>query len=61
MYLLTLLTNARIKSKNVDPDQTAPSGAVMSGSTLFVVDTSKAFQQPTKHSEDSYCDWCFKG
>ena len=41
----------------MDPDQTAPSGAVWSGSTLFVADTSKAFQQTTKHPDDTYCDW----
>ena len=47
MYLLTLLTNARIKANNVYPDQTAPSRAVWSGSTLFVEETSKSFQQTT--------------
>ena len=61
MRLLTLLTNARIKANNVDPDQTTPLGAVWSGSTLFVEETSKAFQQTTKHSDDNYCDWRFKG
>ena len=29
-------------------DQTAPTGAVCSGSTLFVGDASKTFQQTTK-------------
>ena len=43
------------------PDQTAPSGAVWSGSTLFVAETSKAFQQTTEHPDDPYCDWRFKG
>ena len=45
----------------MDPDQTAPSGAVWSGSTIFVEETSKAFQQTTKRPDDTYCDWRFKG
>ena len=45
----------------MDPDQTAPLGAVWSGSTLFVADTSNALKQTTKHPDDTYCDWCFKG
>ena len=32
---LTLLTNIRIEANRVDPDQTAPIGAVCYGSTLF--------------------------
>ena len=32
----------------MDPDQTAPTGAVRSGSTLFDQDASKTFQQTTK-------------
>ena len=31
----------------MDPDQTAPIGAVCSGSTLFVGKASKTFQQTT--------------
>ena len=32
----------------MDPDQTAPTGAVWSGSTLFDQHASKTFQQRTK-------------
>ena len=35
---LTLLTNLSIEANKVDPDQTAPRGAVRSGSTLFVIE-----------------------
>ena len=34
---LTLLTNLSIEANRVVPDQTAPIGAVKSGSTLFVI------------------------
>ena len=44
----------------MDPDQTAPIGAVRSGSTLFVGKASKTFQQTTK-ADGFYCDWRFKG
>ena len=44
----------------MDPDQTAPIGAVRSGSTLFVGQASKTFQQTTK-ADDFCCDWRFKG
>ena len=37
----------------MDPDQTA------SGSVLFVIEASKAFQQMTK-AEDSCCDWSLR-
>ena len=40
-------------------DQTAPIGAVCSGSTLFVGKASKTFQQITK-ADDFCCDWRFK-
>ena len=36
---LTLLTNLSIEANRVDPDQTAPIGAVWSGSTLFVIES----------------------
>ena len=35
IYLLTLLTNVSMEANSVDQDQTAPVGAVWSGSTLF--------------------------
>ena len=44
---LTLLTNSSIEANRVDPDQTAPIGAVRSGSTLFVIEASQTFQQTT--------------
>ena len=37
------LTNEGIGVNSVDPDQTAPIGAVSSGSTLFVKKPSKTF------------------
>ena len=47
MYLITLLVNGRIEANSVDPDQTAPTGSLESGSTLFVEEASKTFQQTT--------------
>ena len=44
----------------MDPDPTAPIGAVRSGSTLFVGKASKTFQQTTK-ADDFCCYWHFKG
>ena len=45
----------------MDPDQTAPIGAVWSESTLFIGMASKTFQQTTKAVEFC-CDYCrFKG
>ena len=38
-------------------NKTAPT--VRSGSTLFVEEAPKTFQQTTK--ADDYCDWHFKG
>ena len=61
MCLLTLLTNVSKEANGVDQDQTASAGAVWSGFTVFVEETSKAFQQTTKHPDDTYCDWRFKG
>ena len=37
---LTLLVNLSIQAKSVDPEQTAPIGAVWSGSTLFAIEAS---------------------
>ena len=42
----------------MDPDQTGPTGPVRSGSTLFVEEASKIFQQTTKAI---FCDMRFKG
>ena len=38
---LTLVTDFSIEANSVDPDQTAPKGAVWSRSTLLVIEASK--------------------
>ena len=48
LYLLTLLTNLSTEANSVDSVQTDRIGAVWTGSTLFVKDTSKSFHQQTK-------------
>ena len=47
---LTLLTNISIEANSVDPDQTAPIGAVWSGFALFVIEASLTFQQTRKQT-----------
>ena len=42
----------------MDPDQTAPRGAVWSGSTLFAKVTFKSHADDK--ADDNYCDWQFK-
>ena len=37
-----------MEANSVDPDQTAPTGAVSSGSTLFVKEASKHFSRKQK-------------
>ena len=37
---LTLMTNLSTEANSVDPEQTAPMGAVSFGSTLFVIEAS---------------------
>ena len=49
-----------METNSVDPDQTAPIGAVWSESTLFDGKASKTFQQTTK-AVQFCCDWQFKG
>ena len=39
----------------MDPEQTAPIGAVCSGSTLFAIEASETFQQ-TRKAGDFCCD-----
>ena len=52
-------------ANSVDPDQTAPVGAVCSGSTLFAsiltlsVMLGNYLQQTT--FSDAFFSWCFKG
>ena len=55
-YFAALLTNVSIEANSVDQDQTAPTGAVCFGSTLFVEEASKTIQQTTK-ADDLCCDW----
>ena len=49
-----------IEANSMDPEQTAPTGAVWSGSALFAIEASLTFQQ-TRKAGDYYCDWRFKG
>ena len=49
-----------IEASRVDPEQTAPIGAVWSGSTLFVIEASLTFQQ-TRKVDNFCCDWRIKG
>ena len=46
----------KIEANSVDPEQTAPIGAVWSGPTLFAIEASEIFQQ-TRKAEDFCCDW----
>ena len=56
-------------ANSVDPDQTAPIGAVCSGSTLFAsilnssVMLGNHLQQTTSAdgNSDEFFSWCFKG
>ena len=52
------MINVSIEANGVEPDQTAPTGAVWSGSTLFDQKVSKTFQQITK-ADRFCCDWCY--
>ena len=45
---LRLLINISIEANSVDPDQTAPTGAVWSGSTLFAEELQKHFSKQQK-------------
>ena len=38
----------------MDPDQTAPAGAVLSGSTLFIYETSNSLVDDKKQT---FCDY----
>ena len=56
-------------AESVDPDQTAPIGAVCSGSTLFasILDSSVMlgnYMMQTTSADDTFrciCSWRFKG
>ena len=56
----SILTNLSIEANNVDPDQTAPIGAVWSGSTMFVQDAFFNIRADDK-TDAIYCFWRFKG
>ena len=49
-----------IEANSVDSEQTAPMGAVFSGSILFAIQAFKTFQQ-TRKADDFCCDWRIKG
>ena len=42
----------------MDPDQTAPTGAVRSGFTLFIYEASNSLVDDQKHT---FCDYALKG
>ena len=46
-----LLFNINIDTNSVNPDLTAPTGAVWSASTLFVKEASKLFSKQQKHTK----------
>ena len=48
------LFNISIEPNIVDPDQTAPTGAVWSGSRMFVYETSNILVDDKKHT---FCDY----
>ena len=60
--LLNILANFSnlfcIQANSVDPDQTASSGAVWSGSTLFAKNNLKS--QADDKADDNCCDWQFR-
>ena len=43
-------------ANNVDPDQTAPTGAVCSGSTLFAILTAQSLTVRWDRPKDSHTD-----
>ena len=59
IFLQTFQTYFCIQANSVDPDQTAPRGAVWSGSTLFAKITLKS--QADDIADNICCDWQFKG
>ena len=57
IFLHTFQTYFSIQANSVDPDQTAPRGAVWSGSTQKWLLKSQA----DDIADDNCCDWQFKG
>ena len=61
IFLQTFQTYFCIQANSVDPDQTAPRGAVWSGCTLFAKMTFKLNHKQMTKADDNCCDWQFKG
>ena len=59
IFLQTFQTYFCKQANSVDPDQTAPKGAVWPGSTLFAEVTFKVTSW--RQTDDNSCDWRFKG
>ena len=59
IFLQTFQAYFCIPANSVDPVQTAPKGAVWSGSTLFCRNDLKS--QADDKADDNCCDWQFKG
>ena len=59
-WLPDITDELSIEVNSVDPEQTAPTGAVWSGSTLFAIEASLTFQQ-TRKADDFCCNWRIKG
>ena len=59
LHIFDYCTNVSMEANSVDLDQTHPIGAVWSGSTMFIVKSTKPFQQTTK-AEAFCCDLHFK-
>ena len=57
LNILANFSNLFLHTNSVDPDQTAPKGAVWSGSTLFAEITYGAEDK----ADDNSRDWRFKG
>ena len=51
--LPNIIDELSIEANSMDPEQTAPIGAVWSGSTLFAIEASYTFQQMRK--ADNFC------
>ena len=58
IFLQTFQTYFCIQVNSVDPAQTAPRGAVWSGSTVCKNDLKS---QADDKADDNCCDWQFKG
>ena len=58
IFLQTFQTYFCIQANSVDPDQTAPRGAVWSGSTQL---QKWLLKSQADDKADNCCDWQFKG